>query len=222
MKRTLLSALLLAGALHGIANADEQFERVKVFLERNMLDKDAEIKFEATGGKAGLTSLKVVAPDGRTVVDFKAPDSKLGIRSLTLESPEPTNDGRVQADFPAGSYLFSGSDTNGARLEGKALLSHAFPNPAAFIRPQPDATNVRYKGLQVNWQTVKGVDAQVFVIEQEASGRTIRVTLPASATSFSVPDGFLLPDTEYKMAIGTVAKDGNSSFIETSFTTAKK
>lgn len=222
MKRTFLSALLIAGAFHGIANADEQFERVKVFLERNMLDKDAEVKFEATGGKAGLASLKVVAPDGRTVVDFKAPDSKLGIRSLALESPEPTNDGRVQADFPAGAYIFSGSDTNGARLEGKALLSHAFPNPATFVRPQPDATNVRYKGLQVNWQTVKGVDAQVFVIEQEASGRTIRVTLPASATSFSVPDGFLRPHTEYKMAIGTVAKDGNSSFIETSFTTARK
>ena len=65
-------------------------------------------------------------------------------------------------------------------------------------------------------------DAQVFVIEQEASGRKIRVTLPASATSFSVPDGFLRPHTEYKMAIGTVAKDGNSSFIETSFTTARK
>ena len=97
MKRALIAALLLTGALHGIANAGQQFERVKVFLERNLLDKDAEIKFEATGGKVGLANLKVVAPDGRTVIDFKAPDSKLGMRALSLESPEPTNDGRVQA-----------------------------------------------------------------------------------------------------------------------------
>lgn len=221
MKRELIAALLLTGALHGIANAGQQFERVKVFLERNLLDKDAEIKFEATGGKVGLANLKVVAPDGRTVLDVKAPDSKLGMRTLSLESPEPTNDGRVQADFPAGMYTFSGSDTSGQKLEGKAMLSHAFPDPAVFVRPKADASNVPYKGLQIGWQAVKGLGSQVVVIEHEASGRKLRADLPGNATSFNVPDGFLLPGTEYKLEIGTVAKDGNASFIETSFTTAK-
>lgn len=221
MKRELIAALLLTGALHGIANAGQQFERVKVFLERNLLDKDAEIKFEATGGKVGLANLKVVAPDGRTVLDVKAPDSKLGMRTLSLESPEPTNDGRVQADFPAGMYTFSGSDTSGQKLEGKAMLSHAFPDPAVFARPKADASNVPYKGLQIGWQAVKGLGSQVVVIEHEASGRKLRADLPGNATSFNVPDGFLLPGTEYKLEIGTVAKDGNASFIETSFTTAK-
>lgn len=221
MKRELIAALLLTGALHGIASAGQQFERVKVFLERNLLDKDAEIKFEATGGKVGLANLKVVAPDGRTVLDVKAPDSKLGMRTLSLESPEPTNDGRVQADFPAGMYTFSGSDTSGQKLEGKAMLSHAFPDPAVFVRPKADASNVPYKGLQIGWQAVKGLGSQVVVIEHEASGRKLRADLPGNATSFNVPDGFLLPGTEYKLEIGTVAKDGNASFIETSFTTAK-
>ena len=222
MIRILVATAFLAGAVHGIAHADEQFERVKVFLERNVTDKDVEIKFEATGGAAGLTGLKVTAPDGRTMIDFKAPDSRLGLRHLTFESPEPPNDGRVQSDFPAGTYMFSGSGAGGVRLEGKAVLSHAFPDPTVFVRPRPDAKDVSHKGLRVGWQSVKGLDAFIVVIEHESSGREIRAKLPGNATSFAVPDGFLLPGTEYKLAIGTVAKDGNSSFIETAFTTTKK
>ena len=222
MTRSLIAAALILGALYGAAHADERFERVKVFLERNVEDKDAEIKFEATGGGGGLASLKVVGPDGRTVIDFKATDSKLGMRSFAFESPEPPNDGRVQADFPPGSYTFTGSSSAGVRLEGKATLSHAFPEATAFVRPRPDATNVPLKGMQVSWKLIKGLDSHVVVIEHESSGREIRANLPGQATTFAVPDGFLLPDTEYKLAIGTVAKDGNSSFIETAFTTAKK
>jgi hypothetical protein len=102
------------------------------------------------------------------------------------------------------------------------MLSHNFPEPATLVRPKSEAKNVPTKGLQISWKSVKGLDSCVVVIEHEASGRTIKANLPASASSFSVPDGFLLPDTEYKVAIGTVAKDGNASFIEAMFTTAKK
>lgn len=222
MTRTLIAAALMAGALHGLAYADEKFESVKVFLERNVQDKDSEVKFDAIGGTGGLTSLKVVAPDGRTVIDFKTPDSKLGMRHLTLESPEPKNDGSVQADFPAGAYTFTGSSASGARLEGKAMLSHSFPDATALLRPRADAKNVPVNGLQIGWQSVKGLSAHVVVIVHEASGREIKANLPGNATGFSVPAGFLQPGTEYKLEIGTVAKDGNSSFIETAFTTARK
>jgi hypothetical protein len=213
---------LIVGAMHGMAHADEKFELVKVFLERNVMDQDAEVKFEAIGGKGGLTSLKVVAPDGRTVVDLKSPDSKLGVRHMSLESPEPKNDGSVQADFPAGAYTFSGTGKRGERLEGKAMLSHNFPEPATLVRPKADAKDVPIKGLQISWKSAKGLDSCVVVIEHEASGRTVRASLAANASTFTVPDGFLQPDTEYKVAIGTVSKDGNSSFIEAAFTTAKR
>lgn len=222
MARYFITAALILGTCHGIAYADEPFERIKVFLEQNVQDKDAEIKIEATGGKGGLTSLQVKAPDGRTVIDFKAPDSRLGMRTVLLESPEPKNDGSVQADFPAGAYTFSGRSASGERLEGTAMLSHVFPDPTAFVHPRPEATNVSHKRLILSWRSVKGLAAYIVVIEQESSGREIKVSLSANATSFNVPDGFLLPDTEYKLAIGTVARDGNSSFIETGFVTAKK
>ena len=202
------------------AQAIEKFETVKVYFEQNLRDKDAEVKFEATGGEVGLATLTVTAPDGRVVIDFRAGNSKLGMRHLTLESPEPKNDGRVQKDFPAGVYKFAGTNVAGAKLQGQATLSHTFPAPASFVRPKPDEKDVPAQGLKVSWSAVKNTASTVVLIEHEKSGRYIRVNLPGDATAFAVPDGFLLPNTEYKLAIGTVAKEGNASYIETGFTTS--
>ena len=60
------------------------------------------------------------------------------------------------------------------------------------------------------------------VVEDEKSGREMNASLPASAIRFTVPDGFLMPGTEYKLAIAAVAADGNRSFIETAFTTSAR
>ena len=78
-----------------------------------MQDHDAEIRFEVSGAEDGLTALKVLAPGERTVIDIRTPDLKLGIRSLTPESPEPDDDRIVRADFPAGIYRFEGRTTKG-------------------------------------------------------------------------------------------------------------
>ena len=223
MIRTLLPVLTLLLVSHGFAQAEEKFEKVEVRFEQNATDKDAEMLFEATSAGAGLATLKVLAPGGRTVIDFAAPDSKLGIRHITLESPEPKDPASVQADFPEGEYTFMGSTVTGAKLTGKATLSHKLPNTPSLVRPRPDEKGVPLKGLQIKWNSsAKNLAACVIAIEQEESGQKIQATLPASATTFAVPDGFLLPKTEYKLAIGTVSPQGGTSLIETSFTTEGK
>lgn len=222
MPRTLVYAGILLLVSYGLAHAEEKFEKIAVHFEQNATDNDAEVIFEAASGGAGLATLRVVAPGGRTVVDFKAPDSKLGLLHINLESPEPKNDGTVQADFPEGEYTFTGSTVTGAKLHGKARLSHKLPDTAAFVRPRPDEKGVPVKGLQIKWNTVKNPAACVVVIEQEGTEFEIAAKLPAAATTFVVPDGFLLPDTEYKLAIGTVSRDGNTSVVEISFTTEGK
>jgi hypothetical protein len=222
MTRNVLSGVALAILASGFAHADEKFEMTSVRFERNVTDKDAEVMFEASTPGTGLATLKVVAPNGRTVVDFKAPDSKLGIRHVNLESPEPRNDGSLEADFPEGEYAFTGTTVSGATLRGKAVLTHKVPDTAAFIRPRPEQEGVPVKGLQIKWSNSKTWTACIVVIEQEETGRKISANLPGEATTFLVPDGFLTPDTEYKLAIGHVAGDGNASFVETSFTTAGK
>ena len=46
--------------------------------------------------------------------------------------------------------------------------------------------------------------------------------MPGSATTFHVPDGLLASGTKYKVSIGAVTSEGNATFAETSFTTARK
>jgi len=216
---TALSAL--ACPITGATAEDGRFQKLLVYLERNVQDHDAEIRFEATGAEDGLAALKVLAPAERTVIDLKTPDSKLGIRSLTLESPEPDDDKIVRADFPAGAYRFEGTTTKGASLRGEARLSHVFPEPAAFEYPRPDQKDVPATALTLRWSVPKGIESCAIVIEQAGSAYEIRALLPGSAKSFTVPAGFLRAGQTYKFAIGTVAKDGNRSFIEAGFTTAR-
>ena len=211
----------LACPITGATAEDGRFQKLLVYLERNVQDHDAEIRFEATGAEDGLAALKVMAPGERTVIDLRSPDSKLGIRSLTLESPEPDDDKIVRADFPAGAYRFEGTTTKGANLRGEARLSHVFPKPAAFEYPRPDQKDVPANALTLRWSVPEGIEACAIVIEQTGSAYEIRALLPGSAKSFTVPNGFLRPGQAYTFAIGTVAKDGNRSFVEADFATAR-
>lgn len=217
--RPVVSAALLLLLIPAAAPAEERFGRAAVYLERNATDEDAEVRFEVTGTADGLATLRVTAPDGRTVLDFRAPDSRLGIRHLDLESPEPRDDGRLRADFPAGTYRFAGTTVGGTELRGEATLSHAFPPTTSFVAPRPGQRDLPAGGLRIRWRPVADAAAYVVVIEQEGTGREIRARLPGTETAFAVPGGFLAPGTEYKLAIGTVSREGNRSFVEVSFGT---
>ena len=203
------------------ALAEGRFERAAVYLERSMVDKDVEIRFEVTGPSHGLAALRVTAPDGRTVLDVRAPDSKLGMRQFVLESPEPNDDGRLQADFPAGTYQFSGTTVQGTTLQGTATLSHAFPPATSVLQPRSDdKAAVPAAGLQIRWSPVANLAAVAVVVEDEETGREVTALLPGDATAFTVPQGVLAPATKYKLGIGTVSRSGNRSFVETQFKTA--
>jgi hypothetical protein len=220
----LAAAALSTIAFPMVASAAEngKFEQLSVYLERNVQDHDAEIKFEVTGARDGLTALAVSAPGERTVVDIKTPDSRLGIRKLTIESPEPADDRIVKADFPAGAYRFEGKTSDGTRLRGEAKLSHVFPEPAAFEYPRSSQKDVPATELTLRWSVPQGIESCIIVVEQSGSSYEIHALVPASTKAFTIPKGFLRAGQAYTLAIGTVAKDGNRSFIETSFTTARE
>jgi hypothetical protein len=201
------------------ALAASQFERTMIYLEQNVQDEDAELKVDVVAGSAGLSALRVVAPDGRTVIDFRTPESKLGMRHYSLESPEPRNDGRLQADFPEGTYQFTGITSNGDTLTGEAALFHSFPEAALVVRPHRDEKNVPLSGMQIRWNSVKDAASLIVSVKHKDTGHQIMASLPGSATAFIVPDGFLTASTTYKFAVGTVSKVGSRTFTEASFTT---
>jgi hypothetical protein len=205
------------------AAEDGRFGKLSVYLERNVTDGDAEIRFEvmtrSTDG--GLAALRALAPGERTVIDLRAPDSKLGIRGLSVESPEPADEAAIRADFPEGVYRFEGKTTAGASLRGEARLSHVFPQPAAFEFPRPGQKDVRAAALTLRWSVQEGIESCIIVIKQADSDYEIRALLPGSAKAFTLPEGFLRAGASYKVEIGTVAKDGNRSFVEAGFATAR-
>jgi hypothetical protein len=220
--RTLIPASILLLNATGMALANGRFEHLAVYLEQTIEDEDCEIAFEAISGTGGLTALKVLAPNGRVVIDFKAPDSRLGMRQIVLESPEPKNDGRLQAEFPPGAYHFTGTLPTGANIEGEATLSHAFPGTARALQPRADQHDVPIGNMQIKWKPVSNASAYVLTVEHEKTGQELRATLAGNATTFTIPEGFLAPGLQYKLAISTVGKDGNRTVSEIAFTTAAK
>ncbi len=193
-----------------------------VYFEQNATDGDVEVVFMAKGGKDGLARFKVVSPDGRTAIDFTAPDeSTMGIRQFHMESPEPRDIDALKAAYPEGRYEFSARTFSGAVLVGASTLSHHLPATAQFMTPAPEATGVPTTNVKIAWRVVAGVARYIVKIEQDDLGTRIEATLPSGATSFNVPDGFLSPGTKYELAIGTVSAAGNISFVETFFTTRK-
>ena len=83
--------------------------------------------------------------------------------------------------------------------------------------PQDDEQNVPLKGLKASWTAGRNLDAVVVLVVQEKTGQEIKVRLAGNATSFAVPEGFLQAGQNYKIEVGTMSKEGNASYIESSF-----
>ena len=222
---SILRGLAAAGVLFllgGAARAEPEFDKALIYLERNVADGDIEARIVANAGDAGFAALRVVAPDGRTVIDFKSPNSKLGIRHLDLESPEPRDKGSVLADFPEGTYRFEGTLVGGATLRAEAMLRHAFPDAPTLTVPRVGQAELPVKGAKVRWEPVADAASLHLVIKEHKGARELRVVLPGNSTVFAIPDGFLVPGPKYEVAVGAVHEGGNRSYQEIDFTAQKR
>ena len=220
------AVLLLFSSCVGVPAADSgaaaPLPVASVHFEQNVMDADMEVVFEVKAEDDGLTELLIVSPDGRTVFDFRAPDSStLGIRQFRFESPEPPDVAALKAAYPEGIYLFSGKTSAGDQLEGSSRLSHRLPAASTFIAPVPEAEDVPIKDLKISWRAAERVAFYIIEIEQDELNVSIKARLPESSTFFSVPNDILVPGTEYDMELGSVTDEGNITFVETKFTTER-
>src|SRR3954447_114396 len=228
-KRSALLALLSCILVVPIVVAEksgsktEAFDSASARFEQNATDGDVEAVFEAIAGEDGLTKLTIIAPDGRTIVDFSAPGrSATGMRQFRFESPEPTDVAGLKKAFPEGEYTFSGSSRSGKQFRDKADLRHQLPATTEFVFPKADAHAVQAKNLRIRWAPVKNVAGYTVELDPSKSSAHLEMKLPASVTSFTVPEGILAPGGKCQLGIGTVSRDGNVSVIETTFTVADK
>jgi hypothetical protein len=225
-------AALLSASLFGFCasaqgaetatNTAADFSTASVHFEQNATDGDGEVVFKAKAAKDGLAELIIRSPDGRPVVTFKAPDaSTLGMRQFHFETPEPKDLNTLRAAYPEGVYEFSGITFSGARLAGKAALNHRLPALPTFAAPAPAAENVPVKNFVLSWRAIEDVGSYIVKVSQPELNVDFTTSLPAGWTAFAFPDGFLSRGKQYKMAIGTVTREGNISLVESTFTTEK-
>lgn len=213
-------------AFHGIARAADApadgkaFTVASLHLEQNATDGDFEIVLEALA-EQGLATLTITAPDGRVIIDYKSPAGDLGMRQFRFETPEPEDLAALKAVYPEGVYTFAGTTGGGVALQGKASLSHTVPAPSSVISPS-GARTVALEDVEISWTPVKGAKGYIMEIDQVDLGINITTRVPASITSFTVPDAVLRAGRKYTLAIGTVGENGNTSFVETAFSTRAK
>ena len=170
----------------------------------------------------GLATLTVTAPDGRVIVDYKsAAGTDLGMRQFRFETPEPEDLAALKKVYPEGVYTFAGTTGGGAALSGKGSLSHTVP-PASSVVTPTGARPVMLEDVEISWTPVKGARSYIMEIDQPDLGINITTTVPATITSFTVPDAVLRAGRKYTLAIGTVGENGNTSFVETAFSTRAK
>jgi hypothetical protein len=196
------------------------FEYATINVERNETDGDTEIVITAKAGDEGLLSLAIFAPDGRPVGIVASPDrTTLGLREFLFESPEPEGS-RILAAYPEGIYTFIGRSTSGEWFRARVPLSHQLPSPATIVHPLHESV-IGTDNLTLQWTAVPGVRQYVIELENESADpeQVLRVDVPASQSSFDVPQSMLVPGAEYQLGVWTVGASGNILVSEITFET---
>lgn len=199
----------------------------RIIVELNATDQDAGIQMFLDG--EAWRSMKIFDPKGRKLVDVfsKGTVGALGLTELFFESEEPSLDelplDEFLALFPEGQYIFVGETVDGEKISGRARFTHAIPEGPEIIAPTEGAV-VDPANTVISWQPVADppgseiVGYQV-IVEREDPLRVFSATLPATATSVTVPAQFLEPDTEYKFEVLAIETGGNQTISERPFRT---
>lgn len=210
--------------------------------------KDARLKIElnATDQDAGVQvfidadpwkTMDIFDPYGRMI--FRATNrgrlAKQGGTELFLESGEP-NFSEVPLEeflkrFPQGNYRIVGRGLNGEKYVGSAKFTHNIPAGPLLVSPVEGAV-VDPHNTVVMWQPVAApngspiIGYQVLVVKPDSGLPAIPkiildVMMPATATSMTVPPGFLLPDSEYEWEVLAIENGGNQTLSGGHFRTPR-
>ena len=194
------------------------------------------VEINATDGDAGLQvfldgeawrSMTISGPDGRSILAVNAEGrvQNFGLTELFSESSEPPFDvfplEDFEALFPEGRYSFAGTTVKGARLEGRATLTHDFPDGPRIVSPAEGAT-VAGGNVVARWNPVTtpaGIDIVGYraIVTREDPLRVFSVDLPASANTVAIPSEFFESDTEYKLEVQAIEANGNQTLTEVTF-----
>ena len=238
MKHALIfsaSTLTLAvGTAMGILNAAAplpvatdggkvQLSLSRIYWEYNASANDLGVHVTLDG--EDWKALRIKRPDKQTIFEVKGKGAykQLGMTELFFEGAEPSlNTFPLQellSKFPEGEYDFEGFTVDNEIIEGESMFSHAIPaGPAVSTQQGPN------NSLRVNWTPVittpPGFPARPIVISgYQVIVGSFQVTLPASATSVTVPPEFVasLASGVQPYEVLAIEANGNQTLTEGTF-----
>jgi hypothetical protein len=202
-----------------------EIEEVGIILEYNATDEDAEIVL-TMDADLPLARIVVLSPDRdrdgdrKPVLSLSSSNTKnLGLKELLVETPEPSLE-QVLASYPEGRYIFRARTEAGDIARGSAVLEHDLLDAPEIANPADESTGVPVNGVVAEWNAVAGAVAYKLELEQEDLEIVLTADVPADATTFAFPTGWLVPNSEYAFGIAAVSEDGNLTVTEIHFVTA--
>jgi hypothetical protein len=193
--------------------------------------KQATISAELTAGsgevalvvtaeaETGLSEVEIRGPSGQRIAGLASGSRgrTLGLYGFRLEVAE-TDRATFFATYPPGPYEIRARTRDGRAASGTAWLGHSVPLSPVPLYPREDELDVPASGLSIRW--ISSPDAARYQVGlEEGETDLLAVRLAGGASSFTVPDGVLQPGHRYKLEIGAVGADGNTTFREVAFVT---
>jgi hypothetical protein len=208
-----LSAEDTAAQDHGAAIP---FSDAQIFIEFNSTANDAGIQvfLDAEDWKR----VAIFDQRGRDLLEIETGGGmrELGLTELRFEGAEP-DASEVFDAFPAGLYKFRGTTTDRQRLAATAILSHDLPAAPEFSPSEGELVDA--DDVEIEWGPIAGVDRYQVIVESDANGLVLEVSVSSSTTSLQIPPSFLVPNTEYKAEVLAIAPSGNRTITEGTFVT---
>jgi hypothetical protein len=204
-----------------------RLEDASVIIETNATDGDAGLQVFLDGKE--WREMTLAAPDGRRMLVVQNTGSlkTWGLTELFSESSEPPFDvapfREFKKRFPEGMYRFRGITIRGARLVGKATLTHDIPKGPVITSPS-DGESVPLGDVLASWEPVtrpSGIEIVGYraIVSDETSprGRDLELELGRSQTSFMIPSELFRTGNEYKLEVQAIEQSGNQTLTEITF-----
>ena len=183
-----------------------------------LLDLPAEIVLELQAD-APLRSLRVVAPDGKTVLGarYARGGGTSGVE-IAIES-EAESLRALLEEFPEGRYDVLGLGWDGSSFHGEVDLEARFPGAfAAGLAGGP--VPVPADAAELTWSSSAGAAGYELEVECEELGTEFSVMLPAAANGFAIPAALLAPGHAYEFSLAVKGDTDNELEFEGTFATS--
>ncbi|HJZ11558.1 MAG TPA: hypothetical protein VJ521_05385 [Acidobacteriota bacterium] len=224
----LLIAIVAVAVLFATAVWAKPFAEARIIFEVNATDGDAGIQVFLDAEPWKLVT--ITGPTGQIFeVEAKGTLQGFGLTELFSESNEPPFETVPLQDvldlFPAGKYEFKGTTVKGTDLKTSVTLSHTLPCGPVILSPAilpAGAATIEWAAVtnELDHATGEcGVLTDLEIAGYQVIVGDFQVTLPAEATSVTVPPQFLEPNTLYLFEVLAIEANGNQTITESSFTT---